>query len=396
MARLDDCYNIFDLREAAKKRLPRGVFEFFDRGTEDEVALANNRAAFDRIKLKHRALVDMTGRTMETTLFGKPISMPMAIAPTGVAGMCWYHGELELAKAAAAAKIPFTLATGSMTPMEEIAEKAKGRLWMQMYVWEKRELSYEIINRAKNAGFEALIITVDTAVSPNREYNARNGFEQPFRLTPRATIDVLSKPRWMASVLTRYVMNGGLPKYENYPKFLQRSIRTDPNVHAVTRRDSLSWEDIKIFRKMWPGVLMIKGVNRPDDALRAVEHGCDGIIVSNHGGRNMDSAVATIDVLPDVAEAVGDKATVLIDSGVRRGSDIAKALALGAKAVLTGRATLYGTSVGGQAGAAKAIGVIRKEFDNTMVYTGCNSVDEITPDILYASRDTNSARGFVG
>ncbi len=148
--------------------------------------------------------------------------------------------------------------------------------------------------------------------------------------------------------------------------------------------------------RVWPGVLMIKGVNRPDDALRAVEHGCDGIIVSNHGGRNMDSAVATIDVLPDVAEAVGDKATVLIDSGVRRGSDIAKALALGAKAVLTGRATLYGTSVGGQAGAAKAIGVIRKEFDNTMVYTGCNSVDEITPDILYASRDTNSARGFVG
>ncbi|ETR78167.1 L-lactate dehydrogenase [Afipia sp. P52-10] len=396
MARLDDCYNIFDLRDAARKRLPKGVFEFFDRGTEDEVALANNRAAFERLKLKHRALVDMTHRTMATTLFGKPVSMPMAIAPTGVAGMCWYHGELELAKAAAAAKIPFTLATGAMTPMEEIAEKAPGRLWMQLYVWEDRKLSYELVERAKNCGFEALIVTVDTAVSPNREYNAKNGFHQPFRMTTRATLDMLTRPRWMATVLARYAMRGGLPKYENYPKHLQHSIRTDPNVNAVMRRDSLSWEDIKIFRKMWPGILMVKGINRPDDALRAAEHGCDGIVVSNHGGRNMDSAVASIDALPEIADAVGEKATVLLDSGVRRGSDIAKALALGAKAVLTGRATLYGTSVGGQAGAAKAIGVIRKELDNTMVYCGCNTVEEITPDILFAPRGTNSAASLVG
>lgn len=396
MASLDDCYNIYDLREAARKRLPKGVFEFFDRGTEDEVALANNRVAFERIKLKHRALVDMTHRTMATTLFGKPVSMPMAIAPTGVAGMCWYHGELELAKAAAAAKIPFTLATGAMTPMEEIAEKAPGRLWMQLYVWEDRKLSYELVERAKNCGFEALIVTVDTAVSPNREYNAKNGFHQPFRMTTKATLDMLTRPRWMATVLARYAMRGGLPKYENYPKHLQHSIRTDPNVNAVMRRDSLSWEDIKIFRKMWPGILMVKGINRPDDALRAAEHGCDGIVVSNHGGRNMDSAVASIDVLPEIADAVGDKATVLLDSGVRRGSDIAKALALGAKGVLTGRATLYGTSVGGQAGAAKAIDVIRKELDTTMVYCGCNTVEEITPDILFAPRGANSIASFAG
>jgi isopentenyl diphosphate isomerase/L-lactate dehydrogenase-like FMN-dependent dehydrogenase len=395
MSGLDNYYNIFDLRAAAKKRLPKGVFEFYDRGTEDEVALGNNRAAFERIKLKHRALVDMTDRTMETTLFGKPASMPMAIAPTGVAGMCWYHGELELAKAAAAAKIPFTLATGAMTPMEEIAEKAPGRLWMQLYVWHERKLSYELIERAKNAGFEALIITVDTGANPNREYNARNGFTMPFRMNTRAAIDMISRPRWLALVMGRYLMNGGMPRYENYPAHLRHSIRTDPAAHAVMRRDSLSWDDIKIFRKMWPGILMVKGINRPDDALRAVEHGCDGIIASNHGGRNMDSAVASIDALPEIAEAVGGKATVLLDSGVRRGSDIAKALALGAKAVLTGRATLYGTSVGGEAGAAKAISVLRKELDNTMVYCGCNSVDEITPDILFGPR-VNSATAFVG
>jgi isopentenyl diphosphate isomerase/L-lactate dehydrogenase-like FMN-dependent dehydrogenase len=395
MAALDNCYNVNDLRIAARKRLPKGVFDFFDRGTEDEVALANNRAAFERIKLKHRALVDVSKRSMETTLFGKPVSMPMAIAPTGVAGMCWYHGELELAKAAAAAKIPFTLATGAMTPMEEIAEKAAGRLWFQLYVWEKRELSYELIERAKRCGFEALLVTVDTTVGPNREYNARNGFHQPFRLTRRATIDVMKRPRWVSSVLARYLMQGGLPKYENYPKHLQHSIRTDPNVHAIMKRDSLSWEDIKIFRKMWPGILMIKGVNRPDDAVKAAEYGCDGIVVSNHGGRNMDSAVASMDALPEIAEAVGEKATVILDSGVRRGSDIAKALALGAKAVLTGRATLYGTSVAGQAGALKAIDVIRKEFDNTMAYCGCNRVDEITPDILFGSYGRNTATQFV-
>lgn len=396
MSALDDCHNIFDMREAARKKLPKGVFDFFDRGTEDEVALGNNRDAFNRIKLKHRALVDMTNRSMKTTLFGKPSSMPLAIAPTGVAGMCWYQGELELAKAAAAAGIPFTLATGSMTPMEDIAEKAPGRLWMQLYVWQKRELSYEIIERAKRAGFEALIVTVDTAVSPNREYNIKNGFQQPFRITTQGTIQMLKRPVWLAGVMGRYMMNGGIPKYENYPKHLQHSIRTDPSVNAVMRRDSLTWEDIRIFRKMWPGILMIKGVNRPDDALRAIECGVDGIIVSNHGGRNMDSAVASIDALPAVAEAVGEKATVLLDSGIRRGSDIAKALSLGAKAVLTGRATLYGTAVGGQAGAAKAISVIRKELDNTMVYVGANTVDEITPDILFGDRASNSATHFVG
>jgi (S)-mandelate dehydrogenase len=396
MAGLDDCYNIHDLRDAARKRLPKGVFDFFDRGTEDEVALANNRAAFEKLKLKHRALVDVSRRTMATTLFGKPVSMPMAIAPTGVAGMCWYHGELELAKAAAAARIPFTLATGAMTPMEEIAEKAPGRLWFQLYVWEKRELSYELIERAKRAGFEALLITVDTTVGPNREYNAKNGFHQPFRMTTRFTTDILKRPRWMSSVLARYVLQGSLPKYENYPQHLQKSIRTDPNVHAVMKRDSLSWEDIKIFRKMWPGILMIKGVNRPDDAVKAAEYGCDGIVVSNHGGRNMDSAVASIDALPEIAEAVGEKATVILDSGIRRGSDIAKALALGAKAVLTGRATLYGTSVAGQAGALKAVDVIRKEFDNTMAYCGCNTVEEITPDILFGWNGSNTAAKFVG
>jgi isopentenyl diphosphate isomerase/L-lactate dehydrogenase-like FMN-dependent dehydrogenase len=399
MSRLDRCLNVYDLRAAAKRRLPKGVFEFVDRGSEDGIAVANNRAAFERLKLRHRALVDVSGRSMNTTLFGKPVAMPMAIAPTGAAGLCWHEGELELAKAAAKAKIPFTLATGAMTSMEKIAQEAGpgvgGRLWFQLYVWNRRELSYQMIERAHRAGFEALIVTVDTIVPPNREYNQHNGFLLPFKPNVRFTLDIMRHPAWFSSVLMKYFTTIGMPRNENYPDEFRRTTRQDNAAAEIMRQDSLCWDDIRIFRDKWPGILMIKGVNRPDDAVKAIEYGCDGIVVSNHGGRNLDSAVASIDVLPEIAEAVGERGTVILDSGVRRGSDIAKALALGAKAVLTGRATLYGTAVGGEAGAFKAIGLIRNELDKTMAYTGCRSVEEITPDIFFGYRQGNRLRDMV-
>jgi isopentenyl diphosphate isomerase/L-lactate dehydrogenase-like FMN-dependent dehydrogenase len=389
MSALDDCYNIHDLRDAAKRKLPKAMFEFVDRSTEDEIALRENRAAFEKIRLKHRALVDVSGRSTKTMLFGKEIAAPMAIAPTGAAGLCWYEGELELAKAAAKMKIPFTLATGAMTAMEKIAKEANFRLWFQLYVWKQRELSYQLIERAKNNGFEALIVTTDTIVPPNREYNAKNGLMLPFHPTMRFTLDIMQKPGWFVNVLMKYLTTIGMPRNENYPDPYRRAIGTDPFTREVMRQDSLNWDDIKIFRDKWPGILMLKGINRVDDALRAVSAGVDGIVVSNHGGRNMDSAAATIDMLPEIAEAVGDKITVLLDSGVRRGSDIVKAVARGAKCVLTGRATLYGTAVGGEAGAAKAINIIRTEMDKTMAYTGCNSVDEISTDIFFGDRKSN-------
>ncbi len=390
MSRLDNCYNVFDLRDAAKRRLPKGVFEFVDRSTEDEVALRNNRAGFERIKLRHRSLVDVSGRSTKTTLFGKEISMPMAISPTGAAGLCWHEGELELAKAAAKAKIPFTLATGAMTSMEKIAKEANFRLWFQLYVWKQRDLSYQLIERAKNNGFEALIVTTDTIVPPNREYNAKNGFQIPFQPNLRFTWDIMKHPEWFVNVLVKYLTTIGMPRNENYPEPYRRVLRSDPRAAEVMRQDNLNWEDVKIFRDKWPGILMLKGINRVDDALKAVSYGVDGIIVSNHGGRNMDSAAATIDMLPEIAQAVGDKITVILDSGIRRGSDIVKALALGAKCVMTGRATLYGTAVGGEAGASKAVGIIRTEMDKTMAYTGCNGVDEISTDIFFGDRERNT------
>lgn len=217
MSSLDDAYNIFDLRDKAKARLPKWLFEFVDRGTEDEVALRNNRAAFERIKLKPRVLRDVSGRKLDTTVFGKQHKLPIGIAPTGAAGMMWYQGELELARAAKEAGIPFTLATGSITSMEKIATEVGGTLWMQLYMFPERSMSLELVNRAQNAGFEALLVTVDTAVSGNREYNHRNGFSVPFRYNSRNTLDVLTHPRWMLGVLGRYIASGGMPRHENYP-----------------------------------------------------------------------------------------------------------------------------------------------------------------------------------
>ena len=393
MQNLDRCLNIWDLRNAAKRRLPKGVFEFVDRATEDHIAVANNRSAFERIKLRHRALVDVSKRSVATNLFGKPAGLPMAIAPTGAAGLCWHQGELELAKAAAKAKIPLTLSTASMTAMEKIAEHGGpdkgGRLWFQLYVWKQRELSHQLIERANRNGFEALIVTVDSPVSPNREYNTHNGFGLPFTPTPRFVLDVMRHPRWATDVLLKYYTTTGMPRHENYPPEYQQSILSGVGSRDAMRADSLDWNDIARFRDIWPGILMIKGVNRPDDAVKAIEYGLDGIVVSNHGGRNMDSSAAPIDLLADIAEAVNERATVILDSGVRRGSDIAKALALGAKAVLTGRATLYGTAVGGEAGALRAISLIRNELDKTMAYTGCRTVDELTPDIFFGYRSGN-------
>ena len=277
MSALDRCLNVYDLRAAAKRRLPRAVFEFVDRGSEDGIAVANNRTAFERIKLRHRALVDVSGRTMNTTLFGKPVSMPMAIAPTGAAGLCWHEGELELAKAAAKAKIPFTLATGAMTSMEKIAKEAGpgvgGRLWFQLYVWNKREMSYQLIERAHRAGFEALIVTVDTIVPPNREYNTHNGFLLPFTPNVTFTLDIMRHPVWFTNVLMKYFTTIGMPRNENYPDEYKRMKRNDPATTQMTRQDSLCWDDIKIFRDKWPGILMVKGINRPDDAVKAIEYG---------------------------------------------------------------------------------------------------------------------------
>jgi len=378
--RIEDAQNIFDLRDMAKRKLPKWLFEFVDRGTEDEVALRNNRGAFERIQLRPRMLVDVSGRKLDTTVFGKEHKMPIGIAPTGAVGMMWYQGELELARAAKAAGIPFSLATGSITSMEEIADKVGGTLWMQLYMWADRRLSHQLVRRASGAGFEALLVTVDGVVAGNREYNRRNGFAVPFRYNRKNISDVLSHPGWMLKVLGRYIANGGMPNRANFPDELKGKITSDYGGNKETRSDSLCWDDLKALRDIWPGKLLVKGLLHPEDAVKSVELGADGVIVSNHGGRNCDAAPSPIEVLPDVVAAVGDRTTVLFDSGIRRGSDVVKALALGAKMVLIGRSTLYGTAAAGEAGAKRALDIYRGEISRSMAQIACNKVSEIGPE----------------
>jgi (S)-mandelate dehydrogenase len=382
MGRLDHCYNIADLRDVARRRLPKGVFEYLDKGTEDMVALGNNRRMFDQTKLLNRVLVDVSDVKLDTQIFGKPSALPLVIAPTGIAGLCWYEGEYELAKAAAKAGVPFTLATGSNTPMEKVAASG-GRPWFQLYMWREKELSYELVRRAAAAGFETLVWTVDIGHGANREHNARNGFSQPYRMNTRSVIDVLRHPEWLATVIGRYMATTGMPEHANYPALYQGKMTGKASQAKALRADKVSWADVDRLREIWPGKLVIKGIMRPDDAQRALDHGVDGIVVSNHGGRNMDSAPSTLDVLPGIVAAVGDRTTVLVDSGVRRGSDIVKCLALGAHAVLTGRATLYGIGAGGEAGATKALAILKDEMRRTMAYIGKQRVSDISGDDIW-------------
>ncbi len=380
MTSLQRCFSIEDIRQAAKRRLPHGIFEYIDRGTEDGVALANNRAAFERLRLNTRYMVDLRERDMGTELFGHRLELPVAIAPTAVAGLMWHQGELALAKAAAKAGIPFTLATGSLTPMETIAE-AGGRLWFQLYMWDEVEYSYELVRRAKALGFETLVVTIDSALGRLREHNEKNGFTFPFKPNRRALVDMTLSPTWLTTVLFRTIATSGMPKNANYPEHYQPMVtfRGTPKPKA---NKGMTWDDVARLKEMWDGPMIVKSVMTAHDARLAVEHGADAVAVSNHGGRAMDSALATLEALPAVVDEVGREVKVILDSGIRRGSDIVKALALGADLVLLGRATLYGIAAGGEAGATKAIQLLATELEKTMANAGCRTVAEATRDII--------------
>lgn len=382
-------YNIEDLRQIARRRLPHGLFEYLDRGTEDDVSLRNNRAAFEQIGLKPRVLVDVSKRSQEVALFGQSIKMPVVIGPTGFGGLCAYQGEVALAKAAAAAGVPYVLGAASLTAMEKVMEQSEGaKLWFQITMWPDRKLCHALVERARVANFQALVVLVDAAVLGNREYNRRNGFTIPFQLTWRSAFDLLHA-RWLCGVILPYFLReGGLPRHDNYPEELGRRLtsgRTSAGKKR-TKTDSLSWDDLRALRKAWPHPLIVKGILSPRDALLAADCGADGIVVSNHGGRNLDGAITPISVLPEIVDAAGNRLTVLIDSGFRRGSDVVKALALGAKAVLLGRAPLYGLSVAGQAGVTRSLEIFRDEIDRVMALLGCNSVAELNPGLVSRNR----------
>jgi (S)-mandelate dehydrogenase len=384
--------NIADLRLMAKRRLTKALFDFCDRGSEEEVMMRDNRAILDAIKLLPRQLVDTTQRSPATTLFGKPHGLPLVIGPTGIAGWTWYRAEIALARAAAAANIPFTLASSSNTPMERVKQEGSGTQWFHLYVWRDVEAAMVSVDRARDAGFEALVVTVDSPTYNNREIDIRNGATLPPRITPQSVVDSLRHPRWLFGTMLPYMIaERGMPGWPNIhiPEGESNAGYGSGQIDSfMTRNASLTWDWLKRMRDRWPGTMLVKGILHPDDAVLAADCGADGIFVSNHAGNVLDSAALSMEMLPHVRAAVGDRLTLIVDSGFRRGSDVLKGIALGADAVAIGRASLYGVGAAGEAGVARALDIFRNEITRTMGTLGVNRIADVTRDHVLLPGET--------
>jgi (S)-mandelate dehydrogenase len=372
--------NIGDLREIARRRVPGFAFEYVEGGAEEEATLRRNREAFAALRFVPSTLVDTAGRSLETSLFGRRVAAPFVIAPTGLNGMLHPQGDMALARAAAAFGIPYTLSTLSTTRLEDVAATAGGRLWMQLYVMKNRAIAEDIMTRAAAAGYEALVFTSDANVFGSREWDKRN-YARPGKPRWTALLDAMRHPRWLTEVLLRK----GIPRFHNVEAFLPPGAASAIGGSTIIPQmfePTITWADIAWIRRHWSGKLLIKGVLTVEDAQRAVDTGCDGIVLTNHGGRQLDYCVAPIEVVGEIAAAVGDRLTIVIDSGFRRGSDVAKALALGAHTVMIGRATLYGLAADGERGVRRALDMLAVELDRVLGQLGCRSVAELRPSLL--------------
>jgi (S)-mandelate dehydrogenase len=364
----------------ARRRLPGFAFEYIDGGAEDETTLRWNRTALEAIRLVPWTLVDTRERQQRTELFGRASASPLVIAPTGLNGMAWPRGDIALARAAAAAGVPFTLSTMSNARLEDVAEQAGGRLWFQLYVMRDFRVSIDLAGRAERAGYEALVLTSDANVFGHREWDRRN-YRAPAKLTVRNMLDAVLHARWFVGVLLRR----GIPVFENVAAYLPpeaRSATGGVTVIPAMFAPTVSWDDLARLRDLWPRKLVVKGVLRVEDAEKAAALGCDGIVISNHGGRQLDGCVSPVEVLPAIARAVAGRMTVIVDSGFRRGTDVVKALALGAGAVMLGRATLYGLAAGGEAGARHALRLVTTEIDRVLGQLACRSLADVGPGLI--------------
>jgi len=385
--RLAQALNIADLRELARRRVPHFVFEYVEGGSEDEATLHANRRAFAHWRLLPRTLIDTCARHTRVELFGRTAAAPLIIAPTGFNGMLSPEGDIALARGAAKLGIPFTLSTFSTARLEDVATRAGGRVWLQLYVMKDRGPARELIRRAAAAGCEALVLTTDANVFGSREWDRRN-YRAPGKPTLRSALDVLRHPRWLRELLVH-----GLPRFRNLESYLPpRSVSALGGSTIVPQLfdASLSWQDLGWIREAWRGKLLVKGILDVRDAERAVSLGCDGIVISNHGGRQLDYCVSPLEVLPQMVRAVGARTTLVIDSGFRRGTDVVKALALGAHAVMLGRATLYGLAAGGEAGVAHALGILVSELDRVLGELGCTQIDDLGPGYLRAGAEPDA------
>ena len=363
--------NIADLRRLAKRRLPPIVFDYIDGGSDDEVTLRGNARAFDDLTFRPRCAVPTPGLDISTTVMGAKLDVPFILAPVGSSRMFYPHGEELAAHAAAAAGTAYILSTLSGTNMEEVRAATSGTAWYQVYLCGGRDIATAMLHRAKKAGFTALVVTIDTAVSGMREKDLRNGTKELLGRGPSMipyVPQMLAKPGWLAGFLS----DGGLMKFPNV--MLPGGPMPYADVGKTLEESMVCWDDLAWIRELWQGPIMVKGVHTADDARRAVDAGADALVVSNHGGRQLDGVAPSIRVLPEVVAAVRGQIEILVDGGIRRGSDIVKAMCLGAQAVLIGRAYAYGLAAAGEPGVARAIELLRADVIRTMKLLGCESV----------------------
>ena len=378
--------NIADLRRLAKRRLPRVVFDYIDGGADGEVTLRENCRAFDTVTFRPRCAVATPSCDLRTTVLGIPLSMPLLLAPVGSSRLFYPRGEEVAAKAAGAAGTAYTLSTLSGCLLEDVAKASTGPVLYQLYLLGGRDSALAAIGRARAAGYSALVVTIDTPVAGLRERDFRNGMKQLIarKLGPMLPFvpQFLMRPRWLAGFLA----DGGMMKFPNVVVPGEGAMLY-ADIGAALEQSMVSWQDLRWIREAWSGRVVVKGVHIGDDARRAVDMGADAVVVSNHGGRQLDGVPATLRVLPEVVAAVGDRIEVLLDGGIRRGGDIAKALCLGARAVLVGRAYAYGLGAAGGAGVTRAIDILQTDLVRTMKLLGCRSVAELDPSYVQVPAD---------
>jgi L-lactate dehydrogenase (cytochrome) len=378
--RLAHVASVADLRRIARHRLPRGVFDYIDGGAEDELTMRRNVAAFWQTELKPRVLRDVSEIDLSVTLLGQHLPLPLVMAPTGFTRVASPGGELDVARAFARRGLPFTLSTMATRSIEEVAAVSDGTKWLQVYVWRDRGLLKEMLSRASGAGYQAITITVDTAVLGRRERDVRRGFTMPPQLDLATIADGILHPAWTwnfarAEPITfANIVGGSAPNGEEAVNLAQyMSEQFDPG---------LSWHDLDWFRANWDGPILLKGIQTVDDARLAADAGVEGVILSNHGGRQLDGAPPSLELVAPVADAVGDRVEIICDGGVRRGSDLLKAVALGARACMTGRAVLYGLGAAGERGVDKVLSLLESDLRRTMALTGYRRMSDLGPDVV--------------
>jgi L-lactate dehydrogenase (cytochrome) len=370
---------IEDLRERARRKVPKMFFDYADSGSYSQETLRANRADFEKLKLRQRVLVNVDKRSTATTILGEPVPVPLALGPIGLGGMMHGDGEIMACRAAQAAGIPYTLSTMSINSIEEVAAAVDKPFWFQLYVMRDRGFARELVQRAAAAKCSALMLTVDLQVLGQRHADVRNGLTVPPEIKLKNIIDIATKPAWAMSIL-----KGKSKTFGNLAAHFkgQKNINSLAAWIAGQFDPTLSWKDVEWIKSIWPGKLILKGILDVDDAKIAVTTGADAISVSNHGGRQLDGAPSAISALPRIADTVGSQIEVMFDSGVRTGADIMRALALGARSCIIGRSYIYGLGAGGQAGVSHVISLLRRELDVTMALCGVSSVAEIGRDVI--------------